>query len=151
MEIFSLFSPRLQLFTYSAQIRLPRGWTKLEYSHSVNIKMDMELTPKSVFWCKGLGWWTNSNIVVNIVLQQSDSLRMSTFLLLTHCHRVTIVCSCWLSMLQTTDKGPVLDALIKALVHLYPHPRYQPMELYFKLSVWVNTHLPEWVFETLFT
>jgi len=51
----------------------------------------------------------------------------------------------------TTDKGPVLDALIKALVHVYPHPRYQPMELYFKLSVWVNTHLPEWVFETLFT
>lgn len=51
----------------------------------------------------------------------------------------------------TTDKGPVLDALTKALVHQYPHPRYQPMELYFKLSVWVNTHLPEWLFETLFT
>ncbi|KDR07947.1 D-beta-hydroxybutyrate dehydrogenase, mitochondrial [Zootermopsis nevadensis] len=51
----------------------------------------------------------------------------------------------------TTDKEPVLDALIKAIVHKYPHPRYQPMELYFKLSVWVNTHLPEWVFEALFT
>jgi hypothetical protein len=76
---------------------------------------------------------------------------MSTLLLLTNCHVVTTVCSCWLSMLQTTDKGPVLDALVKALVHQYPHPRYQPMDLYFKLSVWVNTHLPEWVFETLFT
>jgi hypothetical protein len=54
-------------------------------------------------------------------------------------------------MLQTTDKQPVLDALINALVHQYPHPRYQPMELYFKLSVWVNTHLPEWVFEVIFT
>lgn len=50
-----------------------------------------------------------------------------------------------------TDKQPVLDALINALVHQYPHPRYQPMDRYFKLSVWVNTHLPEWVFETLFT
>ncbi|KAJ9589699.1 hypothetical protein L9F63_017105, partial [Diploptera punctata] len=55
------------------------------------------------------------------------------------------------STLGTTDKEPVLDALTKALVHMYPHPRYQPMELYFKLSVWVNTHLPEWVFEVFFT
>ncbi|XP_069683949.1 D-beta-hydroxybutyrate dehydrogenase, mitochondrial-like [Periplaneta americana] len=55
------------------------------------------------------------------------------------------------STLGTTDKEPVLEALTKALVHQYPHPRYQPMELYFKLSVWINTHLPEWVFEKLFT
>ncbi|PSN42186.1 hypothetical protein C0J52_09864 [Blattella germanica] len=55
------------------------------------------------------------------------------------------------STLGTKDKEPVLDALTKALVHLYPHPRYQPMELQFKLSVWANTHLPEWIFEALFT
>lgn len=136
---------------YCSLIKLPRGWTNLEYSHSVHMKMDVELASKSALWCKGPGWWTKSNIVVNIVLQQSDSLRILTLLLLINFHRVTIILSCWLSMLQTTDKGPVLNALIKALVHRYPHPRYQPMDWCFKLSVWVNTHLPEWVFETLFT
>jgi hypothetical protein len=70
---------------------------------------------------------------------------------LVECQKIIVMYFCCRTVFQTTDKGPVLDALTKALVHLYPHPRYQPMELYFKLSVWVNTHLPEWVFEVFFT
>ncbi|XP_063237299.1 D-beta-hydroxybutyrate dehydrogenase, mitochondrial-like [Bacillus rossius redtenbacheri] len=51
----------------------------------------------------------------------------------------------------TTDKSSVLDAMTLALLHRYPHPRYQPMEVYFKVRTWVNTHLPEWVYEKLYT
>ncbi|XP_069683944.1 D-beta-hydroxybutyrate dehydrogenase, mitochondrial-like [Periplaneta americana] len=50
----------------------------------------------------------------------------------------------------TTSKKLVLDAYTLALVHRYPHPRYQPMEPDMKIKAWVNTHLPEWVFETFF-
>jgi hypothetical protein len=52
---------------------------------------------------------------------------------------------------QAIAKTPVVDAYILALVHRFPHPRYQPMELKMKIMVWVNTHLPEWVFEKVFT
>nr|CAD7463207.1 unnamed protein product [Timema tahoe] len=51
----------------------------------------------------------------------------------------------------TSDKSSVLDAMTQALLHRFPHPRYQPMEAYFKLRTWVNTHLPEWIYEYFYT
>ncbi|XP_066995763.2 D-beta-hydroxybutyrate dehydrogenase, mitochondrial [Anabrus simplex] len=50
----------------------------------------------------------------------------------------------------TTDKTPVLDSMAQALLHRFPHARYQPMELYFKVRTWVNTHLPEWIYEAIY-
>lgn len=55
------------------------------------------------------------------------------------------------TMLQDIPRTPVVDAYMLALVHRFPHPRYQPMELRMKIMVWVHTHLPEWVFEKIFT
>lgn len=55
------------------------------------------------------------------------------------------------STMGATPKTPVVDAYVMALVHRFPHPRYQPMELKMKIMVWMNTHLPEWVFEKIFT
>jgi len=51
----------------------------------------------------------------------------------------------------TISKTPVVDAYVLALIHSFPHPRYQPMELKMKMMVWINTHLPEWMFEKIFT
>jgi hypothetical protein len=55
------------------------------------------------------------------------------------------------NMLQAIPKTPVVNAYVMALVHRYPHPRYQPMELKMKIMAWMNTHLPEWVFEKICT
>ena len=54
------------------------------------------------------------------------------------------------STVGTTQKTPVLDAYTLALVHRFPHPRYQPMEPKMKLMAWVNSHCPEWVYERFF-
>ncbi|XP_066995637.2 D-beta-hydroxybutyrate dehydrogenase, mitochondrial [Anabrus simplex] len=53
------------------------------------------------------------------------------------------------STIGTTDKSPVVMSMADALLHRYPHPRYQPMEPYFKLRTWVYTHLPEWIYEKI--
>jgi hypothetical protein len=55
------------------------------------------------------------------------------------------------TVLQAISRTPVVDAYVMALIHRFPHPRYQPMELKMKIMAWVNTHLPEWVFEKIFT
>ncbi|KAK7874254.1 hypothetical protein R5R35_006289 [Gryllus longicercus] len=49
-----------------------------------------------------------------------------------------------------TDRTPVVDAMVRALLQRFPHARYQPMEPYYKLRTWVATHCPEWVYETLY-
>ncbi|XP_063218228.1 D-beta-hydroxybutyrate dehydrogenase, mitochondrial-like [Bacillus rossius redtenbacheri] len=49
-----------------------------------------------------------------------------------------------------SDMTSVLDAMTLALIHRYPHPRYQPMEPYFKIRTWISTHLPEWIHEALY-
>jgi monoamine oxidase len=53
-------------------------------------------------------------------------------------------------MLQAVSQTPVVDAYLMALAHCFPYRRYQPMGLKMKMMVWINTHLPEWVFEKIF-
>ncbi|KAK7874252.1 hypothetical protein R5R35_006288 [Gryllus longicercus] len=49
----------------------------------------------------------------------------------------------------TDDPSPVVEAITQALFHRFPHPRYQPMEPYFKIRTWLATHGPEWLYELI--
>ncbi|XP_059482224.1 D-beta-hydroxybutyrate dehydrogenase, mitochondrial-like [Neocloeon triangulifer] len=49
-----------------------------------------------------------------------------------------------------TDLEPALVCLTQPLVQTFPAPRYQPMELDWKIRCLVQTHLPEWIYERLY-
>lgn len=51
---------------------------------------------------------------------------------------------------SATDKLDVIEAYTKALTDYKPAPRYQPMDLAWKLRCFVATHLPEFVYEYLY-
>ena len=46
---------------------------------------------------------------------------------------------------------PVVDAYSNALLDVFPQVRYQPMAWFWKIRSQVNSHLPESVFEWLYT
>ncbi|KAF4527614.1 hypothetical protein B566_EDAN016300 [Ephemera danica] len=49
-----------------------------------------------------------------------------------------------------TDLEPALVCLTQPIVQTFPAPRYQPMDLNWKIRCLVQTHLPEWVYERIY-
>ncbi|KAK8744896.1 hypothetical protein OTU49_000672 [Cherax quadricarinatus] len=49
-----------------------------------------------------------------------------------------------------TDLSPVINAYTEALVQRFPQARYHPMDLYFRLRVFIATHLPEFFYEKIY-
>ncbi|CAB3384705.1 Hypothetical predicted protein [Cloeon dipterum] len=49
-----------------------------------------------------------------------------------------------------TDLEPALLCLTQPLMQTFPAPRYQPMELDWKIRCLVQTHLPEWIYERIY-
>nr|XP_045608263.1 D-beta-hydroxybutyrate dehydrogenase, mitochondrial-like isoform X1 [Procambarus clarkii] len=48
------------------------------------------------------------------------------------------------------DISPVINAFTEALTQTYPQDRYCPMSAQTYMAVFVNTHFPAWVYDTLF-
>ncbi|XP_045607761.1 D-beta-hydroxybutyrate dehydrogenase, mitochondrial isoform X3 [Procambarus clarkii] len=48
------------------------------------------------------------------------------------------------------DINPVINAFTEALTQTYPQNRYCPMNAYTYMIVFVNTHFPSWLYDTLF-
>ncbi|XP_066995756.2 D-beta-hydroxybutyrate dehydrogenase, mitochondrial [Anabrus simplex] len=51
---------------------------------------------------------------------------------------------------HSLNMEPVLLSMTQALLQKFPHPRYQPANFQYVLRTWVNTHLPEWVYEMFY-
>jgi len=49
-----------------------------------------------------------------------------------------------------TDISPVIDSYTDALLDVFPQARYQPMNLKFKMQVFVAHHLPEAIYEWIY-
>lgn len=49
-----------------------------------------------------------------------------------------------------TDISPVIGSMTCALVRAHPRLRYQPMTLYYKVRIFIATHLPEIFYDTIY-
>ena len=49
-----------------------------------------------------------------------------------------------------SDISPVIDSYTDALLDVFPQKRYQPMDVYFKLRVFIATHLPEIFYDLIY-
>jgi len=48
------------------------------------------------------------------------------------------------------DIMPVIDSYTDALLDMFPQKRYQPMDLYFKVRIFIATHVPEMVYDLIY-
>ena len=48
------------------------------------------------------------------------------------------------------DISPVINSYTDALLDVFPQKRYQPMDLYFKVRLFIATHLPEIFYDIIY-
>lgn len=51
---------------------------------------------------------------------------------------------------QHRDVSEVSEAIAEALTQRFPQSRYQPMQLFYYVMVFVSQHFPEWVYDYLY-